>query len=76
MDTPEFVRAAGFRLARGANGHALKDYWAIGNRVSGVMNGLVVDIDEDAVVVARRNAKGRCMELVFVGEAIRALRPE
>ncbi len=49
--------------------------FAIGDRVCGLSSGLVVSVDEDAVVVARRNAKGRCMELVFVGDAIRTLRP-
>ena len=50
--------------------------FAIGDRVCGLSKGLVVGIDDDAVVVARRNAKGRCMELVFVGATTRMLRPE
>ncbi len=47
---------------------------AIGDRVVGPSPGIVVDIDEDVVVVARRNAQGRCMELVFVGDAVKTLR--
>jgi hypothetical protein len=47
---------------------------AIGDRVLEPSHGIIVDIDEDAVVVARRNASGRCMELVFVGDAVKALR--
>lgn len=54
-------------------GHGDGGNLVIGDRVSG-FGGLVVDADEDSVVVARRNAEGRCMELVFVGEAMRALR--
>lgn len=48
----------------------------IGDRICGFNNGLIVSIDEDAVVVASRNAEGRCMELVFVGDAARLLRSE
>ena len=49
--------------------------WSIGDEVAGPAGGIVVDLQDDAVVVARRNASGRLMELIFVGEAIKALRP-
>jgi len=48
---------------------------AIGDRVRGLTDGIVVDLESDAVVVARRNARGRCMEIAFVGDAARMLRP-
>lgn len=60
--------SADVRLSHGDGGNL-----TIGDRISG-FGGLVVDVDEDSVVVARRNAQGRYMELVFVGEAIGALR--
>ena len=47
--------------------------FAIGDRVCGMSSGLVVGIDDDAIVVARRNAKGRCMEVVFVGATAKTL---
>jgi hypothetical protein len=50
-------------------------HWSIGDEVAVPAGGIVVDVEDDAVIVARRNASGRYMEMVFVGEAIRALRP-
>ena len=49
---------------------------SVGDRIRAPGKGIVVDIDENAVVVARRNAQGRCMEVIFVGEAAKTLRSE
>ena len=74
MNTDRFGRTPRLdRLpSRPENGQAPR--FAIGDRVRGPGKGIVVDIDEDAVVVARRNASGRCTEIVFVGDAARMLR--
>ena len=62
------VAGLGSRLRECSSGSS-ESKLNIGDRVQDFDDGIVVDIDEDAVVVARRNAEGRCMELVFVGEA-------
>ena len=74
MNTDRFGRTPRLHglQSRLENGQAPR--FAIGERVRGLDGGIVVDIDEDAVVVARRNAAGRCTEIVFVGDAARMLR--
>ena len=49
---------------------------AIGDRIPEFGGGIVVDFDEDAVVVARCNAKGLCMALIFVGDTKLSFRQE
>ena len=49
-------------------------HFSIGDRIRGPVRGIVVDLEKDAVVVARRNAQGRCMEIVFVGDSAKTLR--
>ena len=75
MDMPEVPRLRGIHQRPGCCGDAVICHWSIGDEVVCPAGGIVVDLQDDAVVVARRNDSGRLMELIFVGEAIRALRP-
>ena len=74
MTTRDFVKVPGLGWLKLVVDERQTPNLAIGDRVCGFSEGLVVGIDEDAVVVARRNANGRRMELVFVGDAVKALR--
>jgi hypothetical protein len=74
MDMPEVPHLRGIHQRSGCCGDEVIGHWSIGDAVVCPASGIVVDIEDDAVIVARRNASGRYMEIVFVGEAIRALR--
>lgn len=76
MTSREFVKVPGLGWLKLVVDKRQTPSLAIGDRIRGFNNGMVVSIDADAVVVASRNAKGRCMELVFVGDAARMLRSE
>jgi hypothetical protein len=72
MTTGRFEWAAARGPTVAGDAHAPK--LAVGDRIRGPSYGIIVDMDTDSVVVARRSETGRCMEVVFVGAAAKTLR--